>query len=120
MSSGKVEFTEGIQKKIMALLLRDEERVKKVMKLLKYSDFENPFMQDIARLIIEYSQKYGKPISWDALTENVRHFLACNTHLPGTLYWDLLDDMTRAQEELQEDQDVEYVYQWIGLLFPGD
>lgn len=96
-SEEKYTFSADIQKKIVAMLLRDELALEDSIRLIKPNYFDNPILKDLTRLIIGFYKKYFRPPTEDELTEELDVFLGKekerNKNFPIDEYCDVCEEV---------------------------
>jgi hypothetical protein len=81
------DFTWEIQRRIVEMMIYDQEAFLKVKDIIKPEYFENPVLADLARIILKYHEKYGHGIDIDELTQELDvHLNISKKPLPREVY----------------------------------
>jgi len=101
---GKV-YGEELQRMIVAMLVLDNVSFLIVKDIIKPEYFQNPILQDLVRLILNFAKQYGRGPVWEELLQELDIFLRTSTHpLPAQEYHD------QACELLKESLDKRFDY----------
>jgi len=81
------DFTEEIQRRIVEMMIYDQEAFVKVKDIIKPEYFENPVLADLVRIMLKYHEKYGHGIDIDELTQELDvHLDTSKKPLPREVY----------------------------------
>jgi len=87
------DFTFDIQKKIVAMLLKDEKALKENVKLIKPDYFDSLALKDLTTLIYGFFKLYSRAPTEDEFLEELDSFIEKakkrNKHFPVDEYWDV-------------------------------
>jgi len=83
----KYGFSEGIQTRIAAMIVRDQGFLSQNYEIIKPEFFDNKIIGNIIRIILKFYKKYRRGPVFDELIEEVQIFLGKNSSLPSDLYW---------------------------------
>jgi len=103
------DFTEEIQKRIVAMMFYDHESFLMVKELVKPEYFESPVLADLVRIMLKFQDQYGRCIDLEELTQELDSFLDNSKRpLPREVYTeqfiDLLTDGAGKSFEYIRDQ----------------
>jgi archaellum biogenesis ATPase FlaH len=88
------EYSAEIQKKIAAMVLYDDRAISQTCKIIRPKYFENPIIQDLVSIMLEYMEKYEKLMPTEALIQEVSGLLDKKPNLPSSMYWDMVEEIS--------------------------
>jgi len=98
-------FSEEIQRKIVAMLIYDQQSWPEPAESLKPEYFENPVLSDSVRVIKNYVKRFGHPPTAEELLQELDFFLnASKVPLPAGEY------RAQLQSVLKDYQDTDFAY----------
>lgn len=105
MSEEIYDFSEGVQMRIAAMMIRDSFFIAQNIEVIKPEYFENKIVADIIDLTAKFYGEYKRAPVLDELIEEMSVFLNKNSKLPAELYWNKLQELGI----LAETEDFSYV-----------
>lgn len=107
MSEDKYDFTEPIQRKIVAMLLYDRQAFAENAEIISPKFFDNPVLQNLIKIIIKYFEEFKEPPDEDEFLEEYTLFMSLdkNKNLPEDEYTDVVNEVMRVGRK----GDFEYV-----------
>ena len=94
-----LEFTDGIQKRIVALLLADKEGFASNLKKVTPEIFENPALRDMVALVHGFYLKYHRQADQDEFLQEFSNFLDSKKNIPVDEYFGVLEEVMMLVEE---------------------
>ena len=67
----KFEFNQDVQKKIVAMVLFDNEFLKSHREQIEPNYFDNPILKDLSKVVIDFHGKYGRNPSLDEFVQEL-------------------------------------------------
>jgi len=89
-------YSAEIQKKIVAMVLFDDRDFSQTCKIIRPGYFENPILQDLVLIMLNYMKKYGKLMPDDVFIQEVSDFLAKKKPKDPNrddLYWNVVESV---------------------------
>ena len=89
------DFTQDIQKMIVAWLLTENQALKENIGLVRPEYFDNPVLRDLTTLIIDFFNKYSRHPTEDELLQKLDSFLSKNKRLPSDEYLNVFENLIK-------------------------
>lgn len=105
MSEAIYDFSEGVQMRIAAMMIRDSFFIAQNIEVIKSEYFESKIVSDIVKLTIGFYKQYKRAPVLDELIEEINILLSKNAKLPKDLYWNKLTELAT----MAETEDFSYV-----------
>ena len=107
MSEGKYDFSEPIQKKIVAMLLYNQRIFAENVEIIDSKYFDNPALRSLVEIMVKFYKEFKNPPSEDEFLEEYKLFMSLdkNRNLPEDEYMDVVNDIMKIGRE----GDFEYV-----------
>ena len=105
MSEDIYSFSEGVQMRIAAMMIRDSFFIAQNIDVIKPEYFENKILSDIIALTVKFYEQYKRAPVFDELIEETSTFLTKNAKLPADVYWEKLGKLG----VMAETEDFSYV-----------
>ena len=97
------DFTFDIQKKIVAMLLKDDQTLEENIKFIKPIYFDHPALKDLTTLIYEFFKRYSRVPTGDEFLEELGSFLEKkrkrNKNFPVDAYCDICTEVLILRQE---------------------
>jgi len=88
------EFTEDIQRHIVAMLIYDQEITPELAQKIRPEYFENPVLSDSVNLIVKFYERYERRPTIDEFIQGVTTMLdSSKVPKPPEVYWEQIDEM---------------------------
>jgi len=100
MSETAYDFSEGVQMRIAAMMIRDSFFIAQNIEVIKPEYFENKILSDVVKLTVNFYGQYKRAPVLDELIEEISVFLSKSAKLPADMYWEKLTELcTMADTE---------------------
>ena len=101
MSEGKYDYSEPIQRRIVAMLLYDRRAFAENVEIIKSNCFTNPVLQNLIKIIGKYYEEFKEPPNEDQFLEEYRLFMSLekNKNLPEDEYTDVVNEIMKIGRE---------------------
>jgi len=101
----KYSFSSDIQKKIVAMLIKEDRTFKENVDLVKPEFLDSPVLKDLLVLVTCFFEKYSRVPMEDEFLEELDSFLEGNKKLPNDEYMDVAEKVI----SLSRQHDFKYV-----------
>ena len=101
MSEDKYDYSEPIQKKIVAMLLYNKAMFSENIELINSQYFDSLILQDLVKIIKKFYTEHKRPPTEDEFIEEFKSFMGLgkNKNLPEDEYTDVVNEIMRIGRE---------------------